>query len=412
MEQVLPLSCDWLALTLNLECRPVGCPEGHRWAFYSPTNVWGSRWCLFNEWGEKVFTLLFQPISSIIKPTAALFEVANEWLYHGLGISGALGLLGQVCRFSVRGISRLDLACDFNPDDAQTAIIKGLSSGEYYVAGKRNGSGFWTSVSDKYYPAEWQGKIPHCQSWGHKTSDVKWKLYYKTKELRDAAGGKGFDKPYIVDMWRDVGLDERNAWRLEVSVRNCNGFDFLGRKLTFEAFKESGSDLFQALYTSRFQVRRNEGHKDRTNDTLCNLLDVGAARDAFKVHRHDTLTEHNGRLSLIRHMVADIQREEVLINDNAREAVVDAMERILEGDRFHKYFYTVVGMEFDEWREWLRVRAYYWGEEYRKDMEPKDTDNEALANELLATGLSGACGDINPLGATSSSVSYIQSRLF
>lgn len=385
--QVLPLSCDWLALTLNLDSVPVGCPPGHCWAYYSSTSVWGSRWCLFNEWGEKVFTLLFRPLSPIIKPTAALFEVANEWLYHGLGIQGALDLLSSVVRFSVRGISRLDLAVDFVPDASQTGIIRGLASGTHYVSGKRNGSGFWSVNNDEYFPPEWRGRIPHCQSWGHKTSDIKWKLYYKTKELRDAAGGKGFDKPYIVDMWRDVGLDEHSVWRLEVSVRNCNGFDFLGKRLTFDAFKESGSDLFQALYTSRFQVCLNQGHKDRTNDTRVKFLDVGTARDAFKVHRNETLVEHNGRLALIRHLVADVQREEVIINDTAREAVIAAMESILEGDRFHKYFHAVVGMEFDEWVEWLRVRAYYWGEEYKETRGKVESDSGNLEMALLDANL-------------------------
>ena len=408
MDCRVPLSVDWLALTLRLDSIPVGCPAGHVWAYYSSTNVWASRWCLFNEYGDKILTILFQPRQSIIPYNAAMLEIANEWLYHGIGFQGVLGLLSQVVKFEVRGISRLDLAADFCPDGRQIDIIKGLSDGRFYVAGKRNGSGFWSVMNDSYYPDLWRGRIPHCQSWGHKTSDIKWKLYYKTKELRDAVGGKGFDKPYIVDMWRDVGLDERNVWRLEVSVRNCNCFDFMGEKLTYERFLHSGSDLFQALYTSRFQVRRSEGHMDRSNDTAVPLLDVGRLSSAFKVRRRDVLCEHNGRLELLRHMYKDIQKEQVMLSDTSREATLSAMEQIIEADGFKNYFNLMAGEDFDSWCEWLRVRAYYFGVENL----PERSDDMAMEIAMLESGLIEAHPPLNPLGAPSSSSQETQLRLF
>lgn len=387
MTQVLPLSCDWLALSLDLKTMVSGCPKGHRWLYYSPTNVWGSRWCLYNDYGDKVFTLLFQPCSGIIRKTAALLEVANEWLYHGLGKATVLDLLGECVDYEITGISRLDLAVDFNPTRRQTHIIKGLSSDKYYVQGKRNGSGFWSTNRDEFYPPQWRGTIPHCQSWGHKTSDVRWKLYYKTKELRDAAGGKGFEKPYIVDMWREVGLDESNVWRLEVSVHNCNNFEFLGNRLSFDEYMHSGEDLFKALYDARFQIRRNQGHKDRSNDTLCNLLDIGSAHKAFRTVRRDTLAEHNGRLSLLRHLVSDVYTESVLVSDEAREAVIVAVQQIVNNDNLHRYFEQMTGQTLDDWIEWIRVKAYYFGEEYRIAIKDRGQTTSVMEMAMVNAGL-------------------------
>lgn len=404
MANKVPLSVDWLALSLRLENRPEGCPSGHKWAFYSSTNVWSSRWVLYNDFGEKVFTLLFQPRSSVIKANSALLEVANEWLYHGIGFHGVLGLLSQVVRFQVCGISRLDLAADFNPDKYQEKIIKGLAVNKYYVGGKRSGSGFWCMNSDKFYPVQWIGRIPHCQSWGHKTSDVKWKLYYKTKELRDAAGGKFFDKPYIVDMWHDVGLDDANVWRLEVSIHNCNNFDFLRKRLSFDEFCRSGSNLFQALYSSRFQVRKNQGHKDRTNDELVQLLDVGKLSYAFKVHRRDVLVQHNGRLEMLRHLVTDVKKEQVLLSDVSRESAMATIEALIEQDRFEKYFEAMEGRSFDDWREWMRVRAYYFGEEHL----PPVMDDTIMEMALVEAGII----DTDPLGTQSSMSQSEQLKLF
>lgn len=381
---MLPLSCDWLALSLRLRSSVMHPPEGYKWAYYSPTNVWASRWCLFNEFGEKIFTLLFQPRQSIIHANAAVLEVANEWLYHGIGQLGILNLLSTMVDYQITGISRLDLACDFNPNAHQVSVIRGLNDGSLYVGGKQNGNGWWHIQHDKFYPREWQGRVPHDMNWGHKTSDVRWKLYYKTKELRDAAGGSGWDKPYIVDMWRENNMDITNVWRLEVSIHNCNNFNFKGEKLTYERYRHSGSDLFQALYTSRFKVCKDEGHRDKSNDTRVHFLDVGALNDAFKVRRNDTLTEHNGRLTLLRHLCNDIQREEVLLDDVSREAIINAVGSIIEQDRFHRYFREVVGMEYDDWVEWLRVKAYYYGEENRQKTQE---DNTIMEMAMLDAGL-------------------------
>lgn len=392
---MIPLSVDWLSLSLRL-FRPLSrCPEGHRWAYYSPTNVWSSRWVLYNDYGDKVFTILFQPRSSIIEASRAVLEVANEWLYHGIGINGVLKLLEKcfdssrygndgIPPFSVAGISRVDLAADFCPDEAQADVIRGLNDTRYRVAGKQNGSGFWSTVKSDRLSPMWQNYCPHDMNWGHKTSDVKWKLYYKSKELQDEAGGFGWSKPYIVDMWREVGLDEANVWRLEVSLRNCNNFDFMGEKLTFQRFMHSGSNLFQSLYTSRFQVQENQGHKDKTNDRRVPFLEVGALRGAFKVHREQHLAGHNSCLTLLRHLYNDAMTEQVMISEDAREAVIKALERIIEAHKLQNYFREVAGMDFDNWVEWLRVRGYYFGEEH---LQHCDDSGAEMDKALIESGL-------------------------
>lgn len=391
----IPLSVDWLALSLRLQDRVSGCPDRHRWAYYSPTNVWSSRWCLYNEWGDKVFTLLFQPRSKILKANRAVMEVANEWLYHGLGITGCLRLLSQCCHFDVTGVSRVDLACDFCPDNRQHDIICGLNDTSMYVSGKRNGSGFWSTVHDTKLHSMWQNYCPHDMNWGHKTSDVKWKLYYKSKELRDEANGFGWSKPYIVDMWNDVGLDVTNVWRLEVSIHNCNNFDFMGKRLTFNELVSHPVDIYKSLYTSRFQVCRNQHHKDKTNDERVEFLPVGRLRGAFRVHRDEHIVEHNSGLTLLRHLVADVQTEQVLLCDELRESCLEAIERVVTAGRMERYFVMVTGQEFDDWREWLRCQAYYFGVE---NLSQNTEDDTIIEMAMVEAGLI----DTDPLGAPSS----------
>lgn len=359
--QPIPLSCDWLALSLRLDAMPVGCPEGHTWAKYSPTNVWGQRWCLFNEFGEKVITLLFSPRStSVIHAQAALLEVANEWLYHGIGLTAILDMLGRVVPYSITGISRLDLAADFTPTEEQAEVIRGLDNRSLYVAGKQNGSGFWSNKPATGLNEMWAGFCPHDMNWGHKTSAVKWKLYYKSKELRDAVGGTGWSKPYIVDLWREVGLDESNVWRLEVSIKQCNNFMWKGEPLSYTAWRKTGSDLFQSLYSERFQVRRSEGHRDRSNDTAVPFLPVGDAKGMFRCKVREPLAKHSGRITLLRHLVADVQTEEVMLSEDSREWCLNHIAAVVSGDGLGSYFLNMMGVDIDSWIEWVRVRAYYF----------------------------------------------------
>lgn len=396
MEQKLPLSVDWLALSLKLSSPVREAPSGHKWVKYKMTNVWGQRWCLFNDYGDKIFTLLFAPRQSIISSDSALLEIANEWLYHGLGVHGVLSLLSKVVGFTISGISRYDLAVDFVPTLHQHDVIVGLDTKQLRVSGKQNGSGFWSQNKDIVLSDMWRDYCPHDMNWGHKTSNVKWKLYYKSKELRDGAGKVAWDKPYIVDMWREVGLDIGNVWRLEVSIKNCNSMDWKGDRLDFHWAMKEPIQIFKNLYTERFQIRRNEGHKDKSNDTIVDFLPVGRMRGAFRTHREHTLAQHDGAITLLRHLVADVQTEQVLLNNPIFVSTLSTIRKILDINQMHEYFLLMTGYTFDAWCEWLVKKSIY----FDADTQPVVWDTgEKMEREMIESGL------INDPLATESSMS-------
>lgn len=359
--EVIPQACllfiDWLGISIRMNGEPSSIP-GYLWRCYSATNVWARRDVLYSEDGDRVLTLLFQPRSSVIAASSALVEISNEWLYHGGGVERILDVLLRSVFFEVTGFSRLDLAVDFCPTEHQREVIWGLAAGQYYIAGKRNGSGFWSVDNNKRLHQDWRGRtIPHCQSWGHKTSGIRWKLYYKTKELLDAGGGKFMDKPYIIDHWRQHGMDISNVWRLEVSIKHTNDLTFCGDHVTLETLQESREDLFLSMYHSRFIVKANEGHVDRTNDTTIDFLPVKNMRSVVRYSEPKRMAEHSGRITLLRHLVASLEDEQVLLDKPTREGVYSHIYQLLQRDNLHNYFRAMTGYWFEEFTNVTTERA-------------------------------------------------------
>lgn len=356
VKQRILLNTDWMGISLHIETPVKDAPQGYMWRTYeNGTNVWKMRRILYTDRGDKVFTLLNEPKSRVIDPRAALLEVENEWLYHGIGVRGILRLLMKMCIFNIRGLSRLDLAMDFNPTPEQFDCMRHLAQLEYRVQGKRNIVPWWSKSNDEWLPQQYRNVfIPHQISWGHKTTDFKWKCYYKTKELKDEVGGKGWGKPYIVDCWRDAGFDENNVWRLEMSIKDCNGLIWNGEPLTLDAWGNHTAAIAKDLYTSRFKVRKEQGHADKTNDEVVEFLPVAGWRHV-RCRKGNGLAEHNGRISLLRRLVQSLDEEQILLDRVSREDVLTHIGSMVRRDGLQQYFKAMTGDYYETFCD--RVRA-------------------------------------------------------
>lgn len=352
--KAVPVSLDWVGLSLQLEFVSKKAPEGHIWQPLAQTNVWAKRAIMRNDHGERVFTLLWEPRSSVLNSKAALLEVENEWLYHGLGVDGCLQLLAKCARFEVSGISRVDICVDFNPSRAEWRVIKGLSEKEVYVSGKRSRSEFCSTNCQEWIPERYRGKeIPHCQSWGHKTTAVKWKLYYKSLEnsLTLPDGKRCWAKPYIVDTWRQYGLNENDVWRLEVSIRNANGFEVTKENLTWPFLKANYTGVMSALIRDRFKVRRADGHKDKSNDKQLPFLTMLDTFQSFRARPHGIIAHRSGAVTLLRHLMADAQLPEVVGDARRFSIVIEAIRDLLCHDGLRKYFIAATGTTLTLWAD-------------------------------------------------------------
>lgn len=274
------VNVDWLSFSVKLiesfeekdkhEFVFNSLPRSYKVVELTGTNIYARRLIVYNYKGAKMLTLLCKPYSRAIPYDSALVEVANEWLYNGF--TWVMDMLTELHPCYFLCLSRLDICADFPINYQRMALIRKLAANRAYVQGKRDGSAFFS------YSMERSGceRVPRCLSWGSKNSNIKWKVYNKSNEIFefDSKGGKICHKPYIVNQWETQGWDVSQVWRCEVSICPMYKFQFHDKRLGWNDVINGFTieDLFVSLYMSRFVVRLNQGHSDRSNDTRVHLL--------------------------------------------------------------------------------------------------------------------------------------------
>lgn len=162
-----------------------------------------------------------EPYSSILPPWAMIIRFTNRTLYLPNFWELADDFLTRNL-IGVQGISRIDICADFNQFAAISpqALIEGFAAKTLRHIGRGVGALYFNhQVINKQYGVNYTGL-----SFGTHSSDAHVYLYNKSFELLTQG-----DKPWIRDTWKNVGLDVRNVWRLEVSIKR-SGLKFRDKK--------------------------------------------------------------------------------------------------------------------------------------------------------------------------------------
>ena len=152
------------------------------------------------------------PYSSILPPYAIIIRFVNRILYAPNFWELAMRFL-DMNQIVCRGISRIDLCADFNNFATMhpKTLIESFAAKTLRHIGRGVGALYFDHrVIHKEYGVNYTGL-----SFGTHSSDAHVYLYNKTFEL-DTQG----DKPWIRERWKRVGLDIRDVWRLEVSIKS------------------------------------------------------------------------------------------------------------------------------------------------------------------------------------------------
>lgn len=161
------------------------------------------------------------PYSNILPAYAIIIRFVNRVLYMP-DFWEVVNRFLSLNQIEIKGISRIDLCTDFNQFATldPKALIEGFAAKHYRHIGRGVGSlAFNHGVVNKEYGVNYTGL-----TFGTHSSDAHVYLYDKSFELKTQG-----DKPWIRERWRRVGLDVRNVWRLEVSIKS-GGLKFKDKK--------------------------------------------------------------------------------------------------------------------------------------------------------------------------------------
>lgn len=337
-------NCDWLQFSLlcGEEYEPeLTCPDGFRLEVLPGNNIFKHRAILSRcSDGAKFFTLLWCPYSSRLKSNIMTCQIANYCLYSS-SINMCFNLLQQVVDCAFNSMGRIDVCLDFEVSNYELMFIRSLWIGEYYVERKSEGSSFWHSTNDGI------GRNVHCMSWGSKSSEIKVKIYNKSRELGISNDNPMGDKPYIVEEWIRAGMDINRVWRMEFSICSSGQLrwndDEDGQKvITLEDVRNQTwlLQLFCKMYESRFVCRRDAGLRNghHNNDPRVQLLVLPPADVVVKwkdVAEDACSTEE---ITLLRKMMNSLEMALPVANDKVFARMAEVIFELTSTRQMENYF--------------------------------------------------------------------------
>lgn len=351
MDKVI-INCDWLQYSVLLnEAEPEFlCPDGYRLEVLQGNNIFRNRIIVWDLQGRKWLTLLWSPYSSRLNSHLMTVQVGNELLY-GSAINMSFSLLQSIVECSFNSMGRVDVCCDWVISANQLETLKHLNSGHYYVQAKSEGSSWWHKKNEANKNGKYYNTQHHCLTWGSPKSQIKIKIYCKSREQDQLSAEPHPDKPYIVQMWKDVGFDTRNVWRLEFSITKSSKARYDNHRIGLEEISSNTwlTHLFYQLYTSRFIVRQNEGKRtDKTNnDKIIQFLNLPEKESLLRwaVGENERPPVPDA-VNVLRSLMNQLNSSVVAVDERLSEYLCSAIATIVQDFRLSSYFENHYGQPY------------------------------------------------------------------
>jgi len=343
-------ACDWLqySVMLSSEEPELYCPEGFRIELMAGNNVFRHRAIVWDVLGNKWLTLLWSPFSPRINSRIMTIQLANQWLYSGM-IARSIDLVQTITECEFNSLGRVDVCVDWEISDSQLECLHNLCSGAMYVQGKREGSVWWHNANSSKNNFKTQA---HCLSFGSPSSEIKVKCYFKSREQGMIAAIPDPGKPWIVDRWRNAGMDDKKVWRLEFSLQSSGQLRYQQKPMTLDQLGDEYfiARLLNGLYAKRFVVRRNEGKRaGRKNDDrvveFLSLPDVPTAN--LKWQGVTNPFSSPASIALLRRLMCEIDNPALMSSREMMSQYEGIIRTCVEHNGLRSYFENHYGADID-----------------------------------------------------------------
>ena len=220
-------SIDWLTINVSITGEEIA-PVIRINSLYLQkrergSNVFAHIYDIYNKQDDLIAVFCCKPNSTIMGERFGQLQISNKWLYVG-NLNKLINEILFKSNLEFVSISRIDFCCDlykFENDLTPKGFIEEFA--------KENVTKTYNSKFNLWGKTTGYTRDYHQLSIGDNKSVFTWKLYNKSKELRDV-----HDKAYIRRKWElkllDYSIDE-DVWRLEVSVKNWSKVQFEDKRL-------------------------------------------------------------------------------------------------------------------------------------------------------------------------------------
>ena len=389
----LLVNLDWLSFSFvatdrqNFENNNIVLNDvpGYRVEKCSGTNVFQTRYLIYDSKGLKVLTWLADAKSNIINSALCLIEFSNHTLYTGEW-QKLFDLLPKFHSGYVHRLSRVDICGDFqsflNEDNQYSdagLLADMFNCNAYYVQGKRSGACFfeYNKIGGRIE------RVIKQFSWGSKSSQFKWKLYNKTKEITEESF-----KYYIAHCWHAVGFDlSKNTWRLECSIVNAGALkinDVSGKNLLDISNLSNSNDLlrlFNALVSNKFVVRLNECEKNSSRNKIVNLFNFQTFDcDFVKIPPTNDFSTDEAK-SFIRKTLKSIENSRIRFIPHVTDDLYNIVFKIVNELSLNEWFFNEFGLSIDTY--YFAVMQSTYGIKFLQDKNLISTEHERDLNKQL-----------------------------
>ena len=347
------VNCDWLQYSVHLkEAEPeIICPEGLRIELCQGNNIFEHRALVFDGRGAKYMTLLWKPYSKVLPQNLMTVQVANEFLYlrYGNGILWSFLDLQKIVDCSFNAIGRLDICIDFQGSEERNLFLRHLNSGHYYVQHKSEGSTWWHDIQS----GNGHKKQLHCLTWGSKSSEIKVKIYHKSREL-GILNGEEPEKPWICAEWDEAGFDRQNVWRLEFSMTGAGQLRYKNQPITLENVADHYwlLEVLCNLYESRFVCRINQGKRNghHNDDERVYLFKLPPTAKVLKwCEPKGKDYELPAAITLLRSMMRQVDNPAVMAEKSTFSDYATTILNIIQNYRLDGYFKRTYEQDADDY---------------------------------------------------------------
>lgn len=336
------VNCDWLQFSVLTHQTPpeLICPDGYRIEICQGNNIFQHRAMVFDGRGAKFLTLLWCPYSKVLPQNLMTCQVANEFLYlpNGFGFKWAWETLQAICDCSFNAIGRFDVCIDWEGNETRIEFLKHLNSGHYYAQRKSEGSTWWHETNDNGRSR----KQLHCLTWGSPKSEIKVKVYHKSREQGLLTSDQP-EKPWIIEEWKQAGMNVRNVWRLEFSLAGAGQLRYGGRPLDLDLISDESwlVSVLCELYHNRFVTRINQGRRNghKNEDERVYLIDIPKSSKGLKwAEPKGDDYELPAAITLLRSMMRQIDNPVVMSHRPTFETYATAILDIVRDHKLDGYF--------------------------------------------------------------------------